>query len=186
MSPRKKKLTPFEMVKEFHVTYGLPIVEAPAHPSKDRIQLRRDLISEEYWEYDRAVEKGDLVNMAQELADILYVVYGAALEYGIPLDEVVAEVHRANMSKLDSDGSVLRREDGKVLKGPAYKAPDIESILNIKEESVGEEPVLELNEEAEPEEGTEAELEEGTETVLEAVKEAKTILEPEEGTDLVY
>lgn len=132
---RKKKLTPFEMVKQFHTTYGLPIKESPGHPSGDRIKLRRDLISEEYWEYDRAVEKGDLVNLAQELADILYVVYGAALEYGIPLDDVVAEVHRANMSKLDSDGSVLRREDGKVLKGPKYSPPNIEAILNLKEET---------------------------------------------------
>lgn len=133
--PRKKNLSPFEMVKEFHVTYGLPVAESPAHPSPDRIKLRRELISEEYWEYDRAVEKGDLINLAQELADILYVVYGAALEYGIPLDEVVKEVHRANMSKLDKDGSVIRREDGKVLKGPKYKAPDIESIL-FKEQTI--------------------------------------------------
>jgi predicted HAD superfamily Cof-like phosphohydrolase len=139
--PRKKKLTPFEMVREFHVTYGLPVVETPGHPSDDRIKLRRDLISEEYWEYDRAVEKGDLVNLAQELADILYVVYGAALEYGIDLDAVVTEVHRANMSKLDADGSVLRREDGKVLKGPKYKAPDVESVLGLKEETVDEDTV---------------------------------------------
>lgn len=132
--PRKKKLTPFEMVKEFHITYGLPVVETPGHPTEDRIQLRKNLISEEYWEYDRAVEKGDLINLAQELADLLYVVYGAALEYGIDLDAVVTEVHRANMSKLDTDGSVLRREDGKVLKGPKYKAPDIEAVLGLKEE----------------------------------------------------
>lgn len=127
--PRKKKLTPFEMVREFHITYDVPIAETPGHPKEDRIKLRRDLIAEEYWEYDRAVEKSDLVNLAQELADLLYVVYGAALEYGIPLDDVVAEVHRANMSKLDADGSVLRREDGKVLKGPKYKVPDVASIL---------------------------------------------------------
>lgn len=133
--PRKKKLTPFEMVREFHVTYDLPVVEAPGHPPEDRIRLRRELISEEYWEYDRGVEKGDLINIAQELADILYVVYGAALEYGIPLDDVVAEVHRANMSKLDADGSIIRRADGKVLKGPKYKAPDVEAILGLKEVS---------------------------------------------------
>lgn len=135
MPRRKMPKTPYECVKQFHETYGLPVVETPSHPSSDRIKLRRDLISEEYWEYDRAVEKGDLINLAQELADIIYVVYGAALEYGIPLDEVVKEVHRANMSKLDNDGSVLRREDGKVLKGPRYKAPDIESILFRKEET---------------------------------------------------
>lgn len=129
MSPRKKKLTPFEMVKEFHETYGLPVANSPGHPSEDRVKLRRDLISEEYWEYDRAVDTGDLINLAQELADLLYVTYGAALEYGIDLDAVVAEVHRANMSKLDVDGSVIRREDGKILKGPAYKEPNIEAIL---------------------------------------------------------
>lgn len=134
--PRKKKLTPFECVREFHVTYGVPIAETPGHPSDDRIKLRRDLISEEYWEYDRAVEKGDLINLAQELADLIYVVYGAALEYGIPLDEVIAEVHGANMSKLDADGSVLRRSDGKILKGANYKAPDIEKILGLNEELV--------------------------------------------------
>ncbi len=134
--PRKKKLTPLESVKEFHVTYGLPVAETPGHPPEDRIELRRSLISEEYWEYDRAVDKRDLVNLAQELADILYVVYGAALEYGIPLDEVFDEVHRSNMSKLDADGSVLRREDGKVLKGPNYTPPNIENILNPKEEDV--------------------------------------------------
>lgn len=126
---RKKKLTPFEMVKQFHTTYNLPIAETPCHPSNDRIKLRRDLISEEYWEYDRSVDSGDLINLAQELADLLYVTYGAALEYGIDLDAVVTEVHRANMSKLDSDGSVLRREDGKVLKGPNYSPPSIEKIL---------------------------------------------------------
>jgi predicted HAD superfamily Cof-like phosphohydrolase len=131
--PRKKKLTPFEMVREFHTAYGLPVVETPGHPLEDRIKLRRDLIAEEYWEYDRAVENNDLINLAQELADLFYVVVGAALEYGISLEDVIAEVHRANMSKLDSDGSVLRREDGKVLKGPKYKAPDIEAVLGLKE-----------------------------------------------------
>lgn len=135
---RRKKLTPFEMVRQFHETYDMPIAETPGHPSEDRIKLRRDLISEEYWEYDRAVDNGDLINIAQELADILYVVYGAALEYGIPLDEVLAEVHRANMSKLDADGSVLRREDGKILKGPKYKAPNFEGILFPKDPNVPE------------------------------------------------
>lgn len=134
MPPKKtvgSKLTPFEMVKEFHVTYGLPIATSPGHPPKERIKLRRDLISEEYWEYDRAVENGDLVNLAQELADILYVTYGTALEYGIPLDEVIAEVHASNMSKLDSDGKVILRDDGKILKGPNYKWPDIARILDV-------------------------------------------------------
>lgn len=130
-------MTPMELVREFHLTYGLPVADKPGHPEPERIKLRKDLISEEYWEYDRAVDNNDLVNIAQELADIIYVVYGAALEYGIPLDEVFEEIHAANMSKLDTDGSVIRRSDGKVMKGPNYSPPDIAAILNLKEEHDG-------------------------------------------------
>ncbi len=127
--PRKKKLTPFEMVKQFHETYDLPIAETPGHPPEDRIRLRKELISEEYWEYDRAVEKNDLVNIAQELADLFYVVVGAALEYGIPLCDIIEEVHNSNMSKLGDDGKPLYREDGKVLKSNKYHPPNIERVL---------------------------------------------------------
>lgn len=123
---------PVDMVKEFHLTYGLLIADEPSLPIPSDRALREKLISEEYWEYIAGEDKDDLVNIAQELADIIYVVYGTAITYGIDLDAVLAEVHRANMSKLDVDGQVIRRDDGKVLKGPNYSPPNIEEIIHGK------------------------------------------------------
>lgn len=67
--------------------------------------------------------------VAKELADVLYVTYGAADALGIDLPAVFVEVHRSNMSKVDADGNVLRRADGKVLKGPGYQPPDLEGLV---------------------------------------------------------
>lgn len=67
--------------------------------------------------------------VAKELADVLYVTYGAADALGIDLPAVFVEVHRSNMSKVDADGRVLRRADGKVLKGPAYRPPDLDGLV---------------------------------------------------------
>ncbi|MET8004242.1 hypothetical protein [Nonomuraea glycinis] len=67
--------------------------------------------------------------VAKELADVLYVTYGAADALGIDLPAVFVEVHRSNMSKLDADGRVLRRADGKVLKGPGYQPPILDDLV---------------------------------------------------------
>lgn len=71
--------------------------------------------------------------VAKELADLLYVVYGSAYSMGIPIDEVFAEVHRSNMSKLGEDGKPIYREDGKVLKGKNFSPADIEKVLKQNE-----------------------------------------------------
>jgi len=86
--------------------------------------------SEEVGEFVAASEKGDLVGIADALADIVYVVYGTALTYGIDLDAVLREVYRSNMSKLGRDGKPLIREDGKVVKSENYFPSDIASILS--------------------------------------------------------
>jgi predicted HAD superfamily Cof-like phosphohydrolase len=91
--------------------------------------LRERLLLEEVDELHAAMAAGDLTGIAHELADVLYVLYGTALTYGIDLDEVVAAVHNSNMSRLGADGRPLVRADGKVLKGPNYRAPDIERAL---------------------------------------------------------
>lgn len=67
--------------------------------------------------------------VAKELADVLYVTYGAADALGIDLPAVFVEVHRSNMSKLDADGRVLRRADGKVLKGSGYRPPALDEFV---------------------------------------------------------
>lgn len=77
---------------------------------------------------DEAVSSGDLAAVLRELADVVYVAYGTALTYGVDLDAAVAEVHRANMTKLGPDGRPVVR-DGKVLKGPAFRPPDVRFLV---------------------------------------------------------
>lgn len=117
-------------VAQFHTTYGLPIAAAPtSRVGADQAALRQSLIDEEVAELRTASSAGDLVGVADALADIVYVAYGTALVYGIDLDAVLAEVHRSNMTKLGPDGRPIRRADGKVLKGNGYRPPDIAAVL---------------------------------------------------------
>jgi len=117
------------MVREFHVAFDLPINDATRTLNK----LRADLIREEAEETAEAVESGDLEHMAKELADLAYVVYGAALTLGIDLDVAIAAVHASNMSKL-VDGRPVMRPDGKVLKGPNYAPPDMRAAVRALRE----------------------------------------------------
>ena len=88
------------------------------------------MLCEEFYELITALNNDDLVELADGMADLIVVVCGTALSYGIPLDEVFAEVHLSNMSKLGEDGKPIYREDGKVLKGPYYHPPDIQGVLD--------------------------------------------------------
>lgn len=123
-------MTPTEMVKEFHDTY---LIEQNVGLGKSEVldALRVELIREEFEdELLPAVADADVVEVADALADLVYVIYGAALVWDIPLDDVLEEVHRSNMSKLDDTGKPIYREDGKVLKGRNYFAPDIALVLD--------------------------------------------------------
>ena len=92
-------------------------------------ELRYELIREELEEMREALDTKDLVGIADALADLLYVVYGAGHSFGLDLDACFNEVHRSNMSKLDKNGKPIYREDGKVLKGEDYSPPDLKSTL---------------------------------------------------------
>jgi predicted HAD superfamily Cof-like phosphohydrolase len=119
-------------VAEFHMAFNLPMRQIPTTEIDHALaRLRVALLEEEVGEFVAASEKGDLVGIADALADIVYVVYGTALTYGIDLDAVLREVHRSNMSKLGSDGKPLIREDGKVLKSGKHFPPDIASVLGL-------------------------------------------------------
>ena len=108
-------------VAEFHMAFNLPMRQIPSTEIDSALaRLRVALLEEEVGEFVAASEKGDLVGIADALADIVYVIYGTALTYGIDLDTVLREVHRSNMSKLGSDGKPLIRDDGKVLKSERY------------------------------------------------------------------
>jgi len=115
-------------VKEFHEAFGQRIGEKPELPSAEERCLRIRLLEEEFEEYMAGEGKDDIVEIADALADIIYIACGTAVSYGIPLDDVFAEVHRSNMAKL-VDGKVIRREDGKIQKPEGWTAPDIRSVL---------------------------------------------------------
>src|SRR5690606_11390788 len=121
---------PLDLVTEFHETYGAPIKKDGPSIVGDRLKLRLELIREEYSELIDALHQSDIVETAHALGDMVYVIYGMALEFGIPLDKVVEEIHRSNMSKLGIDGKPIYREDGKVLKGPGYFPPRIQDVLD--------------------------------------------------------
>lgn len=95
----------------------------------DLEQLRWQLIFEEVKEISEGVRERDDENILKELADLLYVTYGYAASFGWDIDEAFARVHESNMSKLDDDGNPIYREDGKVLKGPNYKKPNLEDLV---------------------------------------------------------
>jgi predicted HAD superfamily Cof-like phosphohydrolase len=121
----------FTDVKDFHVAFGQRVGEKPELPEPEERSLRIKLLTEEFAEYTEAEIEHDLVEIADALADIIYIACGTAVSYGIPLDEIFNEVHRSNMAKL-VDGKVLRREDGKIQKPEGWAAPDIKSIIDSK------------------------------------------------------
>jgi predicted HAD superfamily Cof-like phosphohydrolase len=117
-------------VAAFHTAFGLPGNDRPsADVPADVAALRVRLLAEEVEEFAVATDRRDIVGIADALADIVYVAYGAAVTYGIDLDAVLTEVHRSNMTKLDADGRVLLRADGKVMKSDRYTPPDVAGVL---------------------------------------------------------
>ncbi|WP_217177172.1 MazG nucleotide pyrophosphohydrolase domain-containing protein [Streptomyces sp. AC495_CC817] len=121
--------SPARLVREFHRAFGLDARTAPTEVSPELAAHRGELSAEEAAEVAEVAVDGPLDRLAHELADVVYVAYGTALVHGIDLDEVIAEIHRSNMTKLGPDGRVARRADGKVLKGDHYQAPDVSSVL---------------------------------------------------------
>ena len=119
----------FDDVKAFMKAFKQPVSEKAAFPDYKIVDLRYDLIQEEVFELSEAIDHADIVGVADALADILYVTYGAAASFGIDLDACFKEVHRSNMSKLDANGQPIYREDGKVLKSELYSKPDLSPIL---------------------------------------------------------
>ena len=121
--------TNFEKVENFMRAFGQEIKPAPELAEFNTAELRVELISEELDELCTAIDNDDIVEIADALTDLLYVIYGAGHAYGIDLDECFNEVHDSNMSKLGEDGKPIYREDGKVLKGPDYFAPNLADII---------------------------------------------------------
>ena len=121
-----------DAVKEFHNTFGLGSKENPtANLGTAKNRLRHSLMKEENNEYLAAAEAGDLIEVADALGDMLYILCGTMIEHGMQdkIEAVFDEIQDSNMSKLGEDGKPIYREDGKVLKGPNYFKPDIKKVL---------------------------------------------------------
>ena len=122
-------------VQQFHEACDMPVHDEPqvgicSIHDNERRKLRRSLIEEEYGEYVKAERSNSIVDIADSLADMIYVIAGAGLEYGIDLDAVMVEVHRSNMAKVNATtGKVVRRKDGKILKPDGWTPPDISGVL---------------------------------------------------------
>tara|TARA_B100000902_G_C26761225_1_gene645684 strand:- start:151 stop:531 length:381 start_codon:yes stop_codon:yes gene_type:complete len=123
--------TNFELVGDFMESMEQDVLLAPEFPEEYIQKLRIDLIEEELDELHLAVDNQNMVEVADALTDLLYVVYGAGHAFGIDLDECFHEVHRSNLSKLGEDFKPIKREDGKVLKPDTYSPPDLKTVLAI-------------------------------------------------------
>ncbi len=122
-------MTNFEKVGVFMKTFGQEVKTKSSFTTDKIHNLRINLIKEELVELEEAINKRDLIEVADALTDILYVTYGAGHAFGINLDKCFDEVQNSNMSKLDENGKPTYNEFGKVMKGPKYFKPDLSKYL---------------------------------------------------------
>ena len=120
----------FSKVGIFMKTFGQEVKNKPSFSTDKINKLRIDLIKEELEELTDAMNKKDLLEVADALTDILYVTYGAGHAFGIDLDKCFKEVQNSNMSKLDVDGKPIYNDAGKVMKGPNYFKPDLSKFVS--------------------------------------------------------
>ncbi|MFL1895970.1 nucleoside triphosphate pyrophosphohydrolase family protein [Aquimarina sp. 2-A2] len=120
-------------VQTFHTAFKIGYREQPkANLGHAKNRLRFELMKEENEEYLEAAQNDDLVEVADALGDMLYILCGTIIEHGMQhkIEEVFDEIQRSNMSKLGEDGHPIYREDGKVLKGPNYFKPNLQQIMD--------------------------------------------------------
>ena len=126
----KKQL---DSVKQFHDTYKIGYSNNPiADLGPEKNKLRFKLMSEENEEYLDAANNNDIVEVADALGDMLYILCGTIIEHGMQdiIEPVFDEIQKSNMSKLGEDGIPIFREDGKVMKCPNYFKPDFKKFFN--------------------------------------------------------
>lgn len=127
----KKEL---ESVKLFHKKFNIDYLNEPKANIPDEIkELRFKLMEEENLEYLKATKENDIVEIADALGDMLYILCGTIISHGLQnkIEEIFQEIQNSNMSKLGDNGKPIYRDDGKVLKGPNYFKPDIRKILKL-------------------------------------------------------
>lgn len=123
--------TNYQRVRNWHAEFGAAIGTQPCMLSEDLARSRVALIEEEFREYREALEAGDLVAVADAIGDLLWVVYGAAVNHGLDADVIVKEIARSNGTKIGADGTPVVNRDGKILKGPYYEPPRLAEVLGL-------------------------------------------------------
>ena len=119
-------------VAKFHDAFGIESADSPSvNIPEQTILLRYNLMKEENEEYFEAAQKNDLIEVADALGDMLYILCGTIISHGFQdkIEAVFDEIQRSNMSKLGEDGKPIYRKDGKVLKGPNYFKPNLKKII---------------------------------------------------------
>lgn len=119
----------FDKVAEFHRTAQIASATRPALEDVPQFTLTLDLMEEELDELTQAYVAGDLVEFADAVCDLTYVVLRAGYMAGLPMDRLFNEVHRSNMSKFPN-GEVIRRADGKILKPESWTPPQLKEIID--------------------------------------------------------
>jgi len=119
----------FNQVATFMKACDQKVCSVPAFPDEFTTSLRLRLIHEEVHELVEGIRNEDIVEVADALTDILYVVYGAGHAFGIDLDACFEEVQRSNMTKVMPNGKVLKNAEGKVMKPDTYEEPDLKKVL---------------------------------------------------------
>ena len=122
-------MTNFQKVKTFMQTFGQEVKLKPSFSTEKINDLRYNLVKEELEELKQAIVNIDLLEVADALADILCVTYGAGPAFGIDLDSCFEEVQNSNMSKLGDNGKPIYNDAGKVMKGPNYYKPDLSKFV---------------------------------------------------------
>lgn len=115
-------------VLEFHKTFSLPIAKKPTTITKEAAKRRFYLLAEEVLELDKALLDNDIVEIADAIADVLYVAYGTAVECGIDIQPIFNEVHKSNMTKI---GGTFN-EFGKLVKPSTYTPPNLLPIIKLQ------------------------------------------------------
>lgn len=116
-----------EMVKKFHAEFDIQIGKRPQNISRTAFARRLRLISEELSEYCLAVSSNDIIEIADALADLLYVTFGTAIEHGLPMDKIFALVQASNMSKVGGH----KDRSGKWIKPDTYIPVDLSFLKNL-------------------------------------------------------
>ena len=126
--PQPAPLDWYADVRAFHEKFGCFVGRRPEFPGREAYELRRSLVREEYYELSDAMEADDIPQVADAMADLIYVVLGTAIAYGIDLRPIFAAIHAANMAKIGG----AKRDDGKILKPAGWKHPDIAQLLEAQ------------------------------------------------------